>query len=305
MDWLFGNPLGNMWGPTFLVFYALFSALVILCAHLYVTRSDAADVLDLPETPMQFDPYEIAYLRGDVNEVIRTAVYALKQKGLIEIERRTFRTARIRPSGGTPNDLTDIERRVMDAIRAEPAVPQLFSNADLRETLKILCEPYRGRLNDQGLLPSDAAQRARKTAVWTGATLLIALALYKLAAASVHGRSNVGLLCVFAFIACIGLFATIGRHKPMSRRGKAYLERLQLAYGGRRLTALAAPTGTDAAMRAAALGMVGLFGLNILKGTPDAALAQTFAQSSGSDGGGGGCGGGGGGGGCGGCGGGD
>jgi uncharacterized protein (TIGR04222 family) len=306
MDWLFNNPLGNMWGPDFLLFYAFFSVCVIVCAYLYVARRDAADVLNLPETPAQFDPYEIAYLRGEVNEVIRTAVYALNQKGLIAIESKTFRAARIRPSGATTFDLGDIERRVMDAIRKEPAIPQLFANADLREALTILCEGYRSRLNRQGLLQSEAARGETKTAMWAGVGILIALALYKLAAALAHGRSNVGLLCVFAFIACIALFATIGRrmNKSMSKRGKAYLERLQLAYGGPRVKTLAAATSaTDLAPRAAALAMVGLFGLDILKGTPDAALAQTFAQSSGSDGGGGGgCGGGGGGGGgCGGC----
>ena len=88
--------------------------------------------------------------------------------------------------------------------------------------------------------------------------------------------------------------------RTANARGRAYLARIKLAFpastpspGGGRL---------DAAANMAALAMVGAFGFEILRGGPDAALADQLRTRGGGDGGGSDGGGGDGGGGCGGCG---
>jgi uncharacterized protein (TIGR04222 family) len=302
MDWLLDNSLATMQGPEFLVFYLLTSCFVLIGAYRFIAAQDTTGAQP-PATPSDIDPYELAYLRGGPNEVVRTAVYALRQKGLIEVEK-----GRLRTSGFTPQALTTVERRVYETISSTQKIAALFSRA-MREAIDRLCGAYRQRLSAQQLLASEEIRTTAQVTLGAAGGLLIGLAAYKIWAARVHGHSNLGFLFGEAVVAFIALFWIY--HKTAagfaSRRGKAFLAQAQLAYSGRRASAVFG-TSTDAAGRAAAGGtallMVGLFGFDILKGTPDAALAKTFAQSSSSGGGcggsGGGCGGGGGG--CGGCG---
>jgi uncharacterized protein (TIGR04222 family) len=297
MDWLLDNPLATMQGPEFLAFYLLIACIVLIGAYSYIAAQDQTGAQRPPPTPSDIDPYELAYLRGGANEVVRTAVYALRQKGLVEVEK-----GRLRASGFSPQALNAIERRVYETVVAKRDVAALFSRT-IREAVEWQCGAYRQRLSAQHLLVSGDMRTTAQVTLGAAGGLLIALAGYKIWAARVHGHSNLGFLLAEAAIAVVALFWIY--HKTAagfaSKRGKAFLAQLQLAYSGRRTSAV---FGTSNAAGGAALLMVGLFGFDILKGTPDAALAKTFAQSSSSSGGcggsGGGCGGGGGG--CGGCG---
>ena len=125
-----------------------------------------------------------------------------------------------------------------------------------------------------------------------------------------HGRSNVGFLFMEAAVACVAMIWMFQRPQrqpcQQTRQGLSRAGSVRLFRPSSRAVRGEATRGApaSAAFGGSALLMVGLFGFAILKGTPDAALAKAFAQSSGSGGdGGGSCGGGGGGGGgCGGCG---
>jgi uncharacterized protein (TIGR04222 family) len=301
MGWLFDNSLADMYGPNFLFLYAVFAGLVIIGAVFFVDIQDMTGGAAPPPTPRDIDPYELAYLRGGANDVIRTAIYALRQKRLIEIVEQ----ARIRATGASPGsfEITAIERRVFEAISPAPQIAQLFKTEGLRSGVESLCAAYRQRLSAQQLLTPPEVRRAGRYALGGGFVLLIALAGYKIVAALLHGRSNLGFLFMETAVACFLLYWLVQRigSGNASKRGKAWLSQIQLAYSGHAATAFGGTA--DRAAAGAALALVALFGFSILKGTPDAALAQQFASRSGSDsdGGGGGCGGGGGGG-CGGCG---
>jgi uncharacterized protein (TIGR04222 family) len=307
MGWLLDNPLANMRGTDFLILYGTFAAAIILGAYFFIQRQDPTGARPPPATPRDVDPYELAYLRGGANEVIRTAIYALRQKGLIEIVEK----ARIGATGFSPQELTPIERRVFAGIAPSPKIAALFADLDLQRTLERLCGTYKQRLSAQQLLVQPQARRAAHLALAVAGALLAALAAYKTSAAVMHGRSNLGFLIMEATGSFFLLFWIVQKSIAgnASKRGKAFLAQIQLAYSGHAgavFGAAADHAAGRAAIGGSALLMVGLFGFNILKGTPDAALARAFAQSSGSGGdSGGGCGGGGGGGGCGGCGGGD
>jgi len=304
MDWLLDNFLANMQGTNFLIFYAISAGVVLAGDYFFINALDSADGRPPPATPSAADPYELAYLRGGTNEVVRTAIYALRQKGLIEIAEKTGRIAST--CAETP-ELTDIERSVFAAISPTPKIAALFADEYLRRSLEGQCGAYQQRLSSEQLLASSEVRRAAGIASAVAAGLLLALAGYKAWVATMRGHSNLGFLFLEAAAACVVVYwifrkATAGN---ASKRGKAFLAQVQLAYSDH-LGALFGAAADGAAGRAAiggsALLMVGLFGFGILKGTPDAALAKMFAQSSGSGGDGGGCGGGGGGGGCGGCG---
>jgi uncharacterized protein (TIGR04222 family) len=305
MGWLFDNILANMPGPSFLIFYPICAGAILAAAYAFIAMQDTTGDRPPPAIQGAVDPYELAFLRGGVNEVIRTAVYSLRQQGLIEIVEQT----RIRASGFSAGELTAIERAVLDALAPAPKIAMLFADKYLREKLERLCGGYERRLSAQELLTPPEMRRAARLALIVAGGLVIALAAYKLAAAAMHGRSNVGFLCIEAAVAFVAMiwisrWASAGN---ASKRGKAFLAQVQQAYSGHLGAVSGAATQSapaGAVIGGSALLMVGLFGFGILKGTPDAALAKAFAQSSGSgDGGGGSCGGdGGGGGGCGGCG---
>jgi len=86
MDILLDNPLASMDGTFFLIFYVGFIVVTLVLFGLIKNRIDKSDTLTLPPIPPNIDPYEIAYLRGGTNEVARSVVFALMQKGLIEIK---------------------------------------------------------------------------------------------------------------------------------------------------------------------------------------------------------------------------
>ncbi|WP_174247448.1 TIGR04222 domain-containing membrane protein [Methylocapsa sp. S129] len=302
MGWLLDNSLADMRGPDFLMFYGIFACVVLIGAYFYLETRDTTGGMTPPPTPRDIDPYELSYLRGGINEIIRTVIYALRQKGLIAFEK-----GRIQASGVSAQELAPIERLVFDAVSPAPKIAALFADRDLRNALERLCGAAKQRLSAQQLLAPPEIRRAGYFALAIAGGLLVAFAAYKAWAAIMHGRSNLGFLFIETAWSCGALFL-IFRKKTASvasKRGKAFLAQIQLAYSGHVGAVFGAATegiGGSAAAGGAALLMVGLFGFAILKGTPDAALAQAFAQSSGSGGdGGGGCGGGGGGG-CGGCG---
>jgi uncharacterized protein (TIGR04222 family) len=305
MGWLLDNALATMPGPAFLLFYGLVAAIAIVGAWLFVDAQDRTDRVPPPRAAGVVDPYELAYLRGGAAEVLRTAIYALRQQRLVELSGG----GRVRTSGGFVAGLNPIERRVHEAIAPEPTIASLFAQDGLLAAVEDLCRATRQRLAAQQLLRPPEVARAAVFAIAAGLGLLGALAGYKLLAAAAHGRSNVGLLIAEAFIAGLLIVVVVRKadRDGASKRGRAYLAQIRLAYSGKTVAALSQGVG-QAAGGAAALLMVGLFGYAALKGTPDEALAREFARARASGGdSGGGCGGGdgGGGGGCGGCGGGD
>lgn len=302
MDGLFDNFLANMRGPDFLALYLIFACIVVGGGYFFIAAQDATGD-NPPATPSVVDPYALAYLRGGVNEVIRTAIYALRQKALVEIAEK----GKLRAATYRGQELNDIERSVFQVLSFGPKISTLFSDRDLQGKIERQCGAYEKRLSAERLLTPPQVRSSAKLALIVGCALLIGLAGYKTWAALLHGRSNLGFLFMETAGACVALILiyrkTAGGNA--SRRGKAYLAQIRLAYSGHVGAVFgAAPdrSSGQVAIGGTALLMVGLFGFSVLKGTPDAALAQAFAQSSGSGGdGGGGCGGGGGGG-CGGCG---
>jgi len=300
MGWLLDNPLATMPGPHFLIFYAVFAAIALIVAYVFVDARDTTGGVRPPRVSGAIDPYELAYLRGGAAEVVRTAIYALRQQRLVEISGG----GRIRTSGGSLGELGPIERRVYQAIMPEPTIASLFARRGVVRAVDDLCGPARARLAAQNLLRPAEVGRARVAAIAVGLVLLVALAAYKAIAALAHGHSNLGFLAGETFVAGALLVVVCGKAGGAiaSKRGKAFLAQIRLAYAGQVGATLARPSAAQGG--ATALLMVGLYGFGVLNGTPDEALAREFARSR-QAGGDGGDGGGGDGGGCGGCGGGD
>ena len=327
MDWLMHNWVADMYGPHFLALYAMVILATFAACRLALWSSDWTARAPEARVPTNPDPYEIAYLRGGVNELIRSIIFKLIQQNFLRVDQTGKEPLIARTSTVPPRHrLSPVEERAYDWFVTPRAAAGIFSSGGLSGVIEPFCTTYEEKLRrDNLLMPADVRQAA--IGIWLAGTLLIAgLGGYKLLVALSKGRTNVGFLIIMCIVALL-ILIRVCRAPRISRRGRLYLERLQLAFSGLKAQPLNLMTNAATASSAAAVDttpllLVGLFGVGALSGTAYDYYQQTFRRASmtggtcggsttgcgsgssgGDSGGGGGCGGGGcGGGGCGGCG---
>ena len=300
------NFIANMYGPRFLAFYAFVIGVVLAVGRWRTWFADRTQEEHVDDPPEPADPIDIALLRGDVNEVLRLTAVELVQRGYLRVEESKFlgiRTSQKLAQASRapdPRHLSALQRPVFDFFKAPKAASELFSDTSLKEWFRTECSEAEQRLERYRLVtPKEVQQKGYQTA-FLGALVVLSLGVYKLLIALAKGKTNVGFLI---FMGVLGAIAAVLVTKAprISRRGKAYINKLQARY----IQLKAGISGlTQAIDDSALIFAVALFGLRTLQGTPYQTLVSMFGQATPSSGGcgGGGCGGGGCGGGCGGCG---
>lgn len=230
MEWLWHNFIADMRGPWFLLFYACASAAAVVVCRVVVRQLDWTGRMPPPPVPAAPDPYEIACLRGGENEVTRAAVFALIKDEWLSFSRRGRKIVIERttpaPARGA---LGQVERRAFDWFERPRESGEVFKSGGLAEKMRGLCAGYEQALRrDHLLTPPDVRGR-----VWmvrlAGLAFVVGLGGYKLLVALSKGRTNVGFLVVLCVVACLVMLAAT-RLPRMSRRGRAHLERLRLAF---------------------------------------------------------------------------
>jgi uncharacterized protein (TIGR04222 family) len=309
MNWLMDNPIANMYGPQFLFLYGC--AIVVTLVGCWWKLHSADPTAELPPLPLRADPdpYEIAYMRGGENEVIRLTIFNLIQRGYLKVSEtkkwwgRTEQ--RLERGSGHPDQrhLSHLEQKVFRLFSTPRTAADIFQSDSQSADLKGLWADFDSKLQgEQALCPAEVGEAAGRVRM-VGILIILGLGGYKLMVALAKGRHNVGFLIAMGFCSIL-LLLWVCRPPRLSRLGRDYLKRLQEVFERLKPTASHASDIT-------LLLLVSLFGLGVLTGTAYASLGQMFSRSaSGSGGCGGGCGGGGagcggggcGGGGCGGCG---
>ena len=326
MDFLFDNPLANMYGPRFLVLYAVFTVSTILIYLFFKNRLDKTTHFNVPPIPTNPDAFEIAYLRGGGNELARAVVFSLAQKNLLKFV-NDEKISEIHSTNAQFDlrNLLPIERAALGWFGVKRDTKEMFSVKDgLTATLKPYYETFQARLEMQHFFPDEEMKKRNNRLKIQAFMLFGGLGFYKFAAALYHGNFNViGLIVVtFIGICFLGIASKMPR---LTKLGQTYLKRLQIAFERIKPSnhypidvQQNAPSATFATVDPFLLS-VGVFGGAALAGTmySDYNLAFQRAQnqssissgscgsgcgsgscsSSGGDGGGGSCGGG-----CGGCG---
>jgi uncharacterized protein (TIGR04222 family) len=90
MDFL----IWNMPGPQFLLWYGLVILIVVtICGYVRANADPSAKLPALPVPPNP-DPLEIAYLRGGLEELSRTLIFDLMQRGYLETDEQSGRAKR-------------------------------------------------------------------------------------------------------------------------------------------------------------------------------------------------------------------
>lgn len=280
-------PFLGLPGPEFLNIFGLVAILVLAGAALAIHFADHTDRRP-PPVPQSPDPIEVAFLQGGVNQVIRTLVYDLVQRGYATLGKDD----RVLPTGRTPQpgELSPLETRVLETIQLKPKAHNLFANVGQRHDLLRLLEPVRARLAEQDLIKPESVKAWRLRAQVVGTLILVAFSGAKIYVALTAGQENVAYLAFLGVAAVLCLFALayVMTRSHASRRGRAYLEAMELAYRPRLDHAVASLNGGGGAgaFDGAALFMIGLYGFSVLKGTPEAVFAEHFRRASGEDGGG-------------------
>lgn len=290
------NPF-DLRGPEFLLFYLIFSAIVIAALVLLRRRleSSSAPKIDLG------DPYLIAYLRDGKNEALRVALVALIDRGLLIYDGTRIERA----SHADPSQVRrPLEKALLEKF-AKPYEPSsIFDDA----TLEIACDPYQETLKREQLLPDESVQQRRLMLTVAAFFILGGVGGIKVFIALERGRTNVAFLIILMVIAI--LIAIKVSSPRLTARGAALLADVQTLYAGLKDRATFIRPGgatVEAMMLAATFGVGALAGdafayTQILfprpqKAATGASCGSTCGGSCGSS-----CGGGGGCGGCGGCG---
>lgn len=283
-------------GPTFLVLFAGLSAICIFIGWLWV-NADGSTQYPLPE-PTRFDPLTIAALRGGRNAVIRTAVFTLWNRKLVQFEgegRNTY----IEPTPSDQKPGGEIEAEIYQYVQPRRNSRDLFKDTRFRRRIDKHLEPIYRKLEQSHLVRTRAERHRASTGALVMLLIILIVGGSKLLLGLARGRP-VFFLAILLIIAIIAFFMIVKPGARPSRLGRRYLKTVGKQFDWLKETFRRgeSPEGIDPAFG------IAFFGTGVLAGsTLHAPFSEAFASSSSSIGGGGcggGCGGGGeGGGGCG------
>ncbi|MDI1240504.1 MAG: TIGR04222 domain-containing membrane protein [bacterium] len=280
MDLLLDNPIASMDGAAFLLLFIVF--IVITVAVLAVAKAtiDSTDRMPIPAIPPQVDPFEISYLRGGANELARSVVFSLVQKGFVQManDGKDGRLRRI-DSGAEPNSLSEIEQLALRWVGSERDAKDVFdTTSGLIATMESRSARYELELSRrQFLMPEEWKGRMKKYGL-AAALAIAGVGGFKMVAAIMTGRFNI-LFAIFLTIVGFVIARGIGKLPRVTKLGNQYLARLQSAFEGLKyqtpqmLNPQAGSVGVDPLLLS-----VGVFGTGILAGTAFSNYNDTFAR---------------------------
>ena len=265
----------------YLVLYGAVFVCTFIACWFAVSRADRTDRLPALPIPPQLDPYELASLRGGKSAVEHLAILELLDGGYLcaRHQKASFWRCLRTPS------------TILEKVREGRDLPWHLSAALERFTTPQELDKYENlwggqwprpeleeRLKKERLFVTEEVECASRTAgivslVVLGASLIPGFFFMR-------PLEVIGIWIWVSFGLILGACET-GR---LSKRGKAYLKRLQRAYRGK--PASAAALATTAGGASVALGIsFALFGAESLKDTPYEDLGESIDAGDSGDGG--------------------
>jgi uncharacterized protein (TIGR04222 family) len=282
MDWLIHNPVADLSGPAFLLLYGLFAVAVVVVSRMQIATADTSLSQPLPAVSVDGDPYEIAYLRGGGNELLRFAIFDLLRQRYLRIcdpPKKGKPPAGIERTGlaGAEN-LSELQRAIVAWYAAPHTTPELFASALPAAAASFGAATFQPRLEAEGFYTSPQVRSGATLVRLYGALGLTLPVAYRLYVAIVKGHNNVGFLALLT-VAALAALLVLTRVPRLSRRGRAFLQRLETALRPAPL----APAIAGAAVLPIAIAAMGLAALAGTEYAPMNRLFphQTSAGSSG------------------------
>lgn len=265
MDLLLHNPIGDMYGPQFLLFYGCVIAITLFVCWLLIQDPTKNQPLRLiPTAP---DPYEIAYLRFQKAGIASLALFNLLVQGYLQISEKSITHA---PNHSDVCQLQPIEQQVFQKFAVPTAA--ITSLRSATESVESYCHIYEQELHNEKLLYPANWQAWQIKVGLMGGMIITSLGGYKLIIALAKGRYNVGFLIIMAVVSIIWLFGQVNRRSRVSYRGYKYLQQLEEAFAP--LKSKTKNFGVCSPLEYNLL--IALFGINALDGTTYKSYYQAF-----------------------------
>ncbi|MBD2565146.1 MULTISPECIES: TIGR04222 domain-containing membrane protein [Nostoc] len=223
MNALLHNPIADMYGPDFLLFYC--SVVVITLVVCWRLVQDPTKNQPLPLIPAEPDPYEIAYLRSQETGIADVALFDLIVRGYLQFSEQSISQV---PNHPDASHLQPIEREIFDKLSSSSTVQTSLWLAT--QSIQTYSNAYEEKLQNEQLLYASQWQERNIKVGLIGAMIIFSLGGYKLLIALGKGRSNVGFLVAIGVLSIIFLLWFVSRHTPLSHRGKIYLQQLQQTF---------------------------------------------------------------------------
>lgn len=299
------QTIDDMPGPEFLIMYGGVILSILAICWFWASRQDPTRHLPTPPISKDFDPLEIAYLRGGENAVTRLVMFGLIQQGYLEmVEKGKWfsKQQNVQQAADHPDidQLTPLERIIFDHFKSPCRSSDIFPS--LPNEVEPYCIGTREYCEANHLLSHDWGGIAP---FMSGALFIVGLGGFKLVDALGEHRSNVVFLIIMGIVGLVLLAFVCGKGR-LTNLGKRYLEQCRRSIGSTTIDSATGLVSLERDYSEAGLFLaVAAMGLSALDDTEYSYFKDIFprAGSGGMTGGcGGGCGGGGGGGGCGGCG---
>ncbi len=305
-------------GPIFIGIYLGLLSLAVVAVCLIRRIHDSSRSLTAVPVPAQIDPFRIAYLRGGEQELTRTAIVDLSERGCIEPtdysngKRKTFPTYMAQGTWVTnipqcdPTQEAPVQRELLEFFRTPHRLHEAVHRR-FQKRIQNLTSDDKAWVNSQSLVHSSAFLWTEFFIALSLIVVLEGVLVYRFWEATTAGRSNVGFLFFSMLLTPLALMAPLAQGR-LTFRGKKFLADLQRGMGElrvvkRKTNATEKGEFSFACVHSDYLLAMGVFGISALNGSDLHSMFLAFQRSSQSAGGCGvGCGGGCGGGGCGGCG---
>jgi len=271
---LLHNPVADLPSAQFLIFYGMLCAGMLAFARFFVAKADDSTMFGVELLPREFNPFEIAFLRGGTNELVRYAVFDLTHHGLLELAPAEGKKERPIRRTGYVADLAAIHpvcALVYGYFDVPHTAEELFKS-DVPQAVDAAFAAERSRLEERRLLSVQAARDASRTARIVGLCAILLPAAYRLWYAFEMQHRNVLFLLGIALVASILLFP-ITSVRRLSRRGREYVNGLRASLTG---GGAAAPSPSSPAFPV----LVAAGGFGLLAATPYEDLNLTFRRQA-------------------------
>ena len=182
MSWTH-NPIADMRGPAFLALYAavIFGTLAFCWWRL--RSADPTRYLKAPAIPPQLDPYEVAYLRGGPNEVLRLIILNLIQRDYLRPHDADGDQIEKHPKHPDARYLSGLEKDVFALFTSAKTAPQIFASEELLRHTEAACQSYEEKLQSEKLLLSEEIRATKQSTFLLGLAMILGLGGYKLCVA--------------------------------------------------------------------------------------------------------------------------
>ena len=258
-------PFSTIPWPTFLIYYIGLVIGCIILGWLFV-NADGSIAYPLPSLT-RFKSSDIAALRGGWAAVIRTVVFSLWRRNLINIEGEG-RDAEIESVSSIKSVLSPIEKLIYQHAQTHRQTSDLLKGVGLRSQVEGHLEPLYIEFEDLHLIRTHRDQLRAWIVAFSLSVVIIAVGGAKVYLKIFHDRPF--MLLIIIIIASINILISVlkpGKEAP-TRLGRRYLKELEKNFGWVResLKGGNTPEGIDPAFAIAVFGVGTLAGVSAFSG---------------------------------------